>query len=297
MNLKIGCHVSIADGLLGAAREAHGYGGNTFMVYTGAPQNTVRKPVEKLKIDEGKAFMREHGMDEFVVHAPYIINLASCKDDTYGLAVRFLKEELKRTAAFGSELFVVHPGMYVGASFDYGVKRIADGLNAAADESRGIFICLEVMAGKGTEIGRSFEELRMIIDLVEDSDRIGVCFDTCHTHDAGYDIVNNFEGVMKEFDAVLGLERLKVFHLNGSLNPRGAKKDRHANIGSNGEGTRGADHIGFDALYRIVHSKYAEGRPIILETPWIEDNTRNLYREEIEMLRTTGGGRPYKEGV
>ncbi len=282
--MKIGSHVSISGGLLGAAKEAASYGANTFMVYTGAPQNTRRQPVEKLKITEGHEFMKENGILELVVHAPYIINLASPKPETYDLAVSFLAEEIKRSEAFGSKYIVLHPGAFTESSLEEGIEKIAAGLNTILTPETNIMVCLETMAGKGTEIGRSFEQLKQIIDKVELSEKIGVCFDTCHVHDSGYDIVNDLDGVMKQFDDILTLDKLKVYHINGSLNKLGAKKDRHANIGAKDDNPKGVDNIGFDAIYKLVHSDYAKERPLILETPWLDEKT-NLYKEEIAALR------------
>lgn len=283
--MLIGSHVSIAGGLLGAAEEAHSYGANTFMVYTGAPQNTVRKPLSDLKIPEGKNYMSENGISDIVVHAPYIINLASYKDETYTLAKEFLAKEIERASAFGSKYLVLHPGAYTDKTAEYGIERIADGLNHVINLGiPDIFICLETMAGKGSEIGRSFEELKNILDRVDKKEYIGVCFDTCHTNDSGYDIVNDFDGVINEFDKIIGLDSLKVFHINGSLNCRGAKKDRHANIGADENNPKGRDCIGFEAINYIVHHKKTQGRPFILETPWIS-KTENLYKQEIAMLR------------
>ncbi|MDF2593963.1 MAG: apurinic endonuclease Apn1 [Clostridia bacterium] len=282
--LKIGSHVSISGGLLSAAMEAHSYGANTFMIYTGAPQNTKRSPIEKLKIEEGHAFMETHGLTDIVVHAPYIINLASYKEDTFKLAKDFLQLELDRTTQIGSRYLVLHPGSFTDKTYEYGVKRIALALNTVLTGSTAPLVCLETMAGKGKEIGRSFKELKDIIDRVELKDKIGVCFDTCHTHDSGYDIVNHFEDVMEEFDEIIGLDKLKVFHLNGSLNKRGAQKDRHANIGANETNPKGQDFIGKEALYKIAHHPIADNKPLILETPWL-DAKRNLYKEEIAFLR------------
>jgi len=283
-NFKIGSHVSMTGGLIAAAKEAASYNADTFMIYTGAPQNTKRSPIEKLKIEEGHKFMAEHNLSDIVVHAPYIINLASYKNEIFELATSFLKTEIERTTAIGSNYIVLHPGSYTDKTAEYGIRRIADGLNTVIDNDTKPFICLETMAGKGTEVGRSFDELASIIEKVEFKEKIGVCFDTCHTHDSGYDIINNFDKVMKEFDDIIGLERLKVFHINGSLNICGAKKDRHANIGADESNPKGKDMIGFDVIYNIVHSKYAEGKILILETPWLDKNT-NLYKEEIAMLR------------
>ncbi len=282
--MKIGSHVSIKNGLLGAAKEAYSYGSNTFMIYTGAPQNTRRSPLENMKIEEGHAFMKANGLSDFVVHAPYIINLASYKPRIFDLATEFLALEIARTTAMGSNYLVLHPGAFTDKDAEYGINRIAEGLNMVLSEETKPFICLETMAGKGTEIGRTFEELAQIIEKVERKDKIGICFDTCHTHDSGYDIINDFDGVMKDFDAIIGLDRLKVFHINGSLNPRGASKDRHANIGALEDNPRGKDYIGPEALRYVVQHKAAKGTSIILETPWLDAKT-NLYIEEIAYLR------------
>ncbi len=282
--MKIGSHVSIQGGLLGAAKEAVSYGANTFMVYTGAPQNTRRSSLDKLKISEGWEYMKEHGINEIVVHAPYIINLASHKETTYELATNFLAEEIRRTEGFGSNLLVLHPGSYTEKDLEYGINRISEGLNAVLTKETKPIICLETMAGKGSEVGRTFEELKSIIDKVKYKEKIGICFDTCHVHDSGYDIINGYDNVFKQFDKILGLDLLKVFHINGSLNTVGAKKDRHANIGANSENPKGIDRIGFEAIYNIVHSSYAKDRLLILETPWLDAST-NLYKKEIEMLR------------
>ncbi|MEF9960178.1 MAG: deoxyribonuclease IV [Niameybacter sp.] len=282
--LKIGSHVSMSGGLLGAAKEAHSYGANTFMIYTGAPQNTKRSPMEKLKVKEGQAFMEAYGLSDIVIHAPYIINLASCKADTYQLAKDFLALELERTAALGSRYLVLHPGSFTTETLEYGTQRIIDGLNEVLTEETIPCVCLETMAGKGSEIGRNFQELKTIIDGVKYPDKVGVCVDTCHLHDSGYDIIENFDQVLEEFDRIIGLDKLKVFHINGSLNIRGAKKDRHANLGADESNPKGKDQIGRDALYHIVHHPLVQGRPFILETPWLDKKT-NLYKEEITFLK------------
>lgn len=284
MSLLIGSHVSISGGLIRAAKEAYSYGANTFMIYTGAPQNTKRKSINEMKIQEGQAFMREHGISSIVVHAPYIINLASCKQNIYSLAKKFLAEEIKRTEAIGSNYIVVHPGSYTEKDVDYGINKIAEALNEILSEDTKPFICLETMAGKGSEVGKNFEELQSIINKIELKHKIGICFDTCHTHDSGYDIINNFDDVLKSFDNIIGLERLKVFHLNGSLNPLGSRKDRHANIGALDDNPKGKDYIGLDALYNVVHHPICHDKPIILETPWLDKKT-NIYKKEISLLR------------
>ncbi|MBP3965775.1 deoxyribonuclease IV [Paenibacillus lignilyticus] len=281
--LKIGSHVSFSDkGLLTAANEAVSYGSSTFMIYTGAPQNTRRKPIEDLYIPDGRDAMGKAGIDEIVVHAPYIVNLGSYKDDTFELAVRFLQEEIRRTDAIGVRNIVLHPGAYTDKDAEYGIARIAEGLNEVLNGTKetNVNIALETMAGKGTEIGRSFDELAAIIDKVAANDRLTVCMDTCHMHDAGYDVVDDIDGVLTEFDRIVGLNRVAVVHVNDSKNPRGAGKDRHAPIG--------AGWIGHDAIRNIVHHEALKGRPFILETPWIgqEDKTqRPMYEAEIALLR------------
>ena len=283
--LKIGSHVSMSgkNMFLNSVREAAGYEANTFMLYTGAPQNTRRKPVEELNIDAGWEAMHQYGLEEFVVHAPYIINLANTvKPETFQLAVDFLTLEVQRTAAMKSQILILHPGAHVGAGVEAGTAQIIKGLNEVLAESDGCYIALETMAGKGSEIGRTFEELAAIYDGVCHPERLRVCFDTCHTHDAGYDIINDFDGVIEQFDRILGKDQIAVFHINDSKNPCGAHKDRHANIGQ-GE-------IGFDALHAIVHHPDFENIPKILETPYLVDpenpkKTYPPYKEEIALLR------------
>ncbi len=281
--LKIGSHVSFSDkGLLTATKEAVSYGSNTFMIYTGAPQNTRRKPIESLYIEEGRALMEQSGIDEIVVHAPYIINLGSYKESTFELAVNFLQEEIRRTAHIGVSNIVLHPGAYTDKDADYGINRIAEGLNMVLDGTKDlkVNIALETMAGKGTEIGRSFDEIAAIIDKVTHNERLTVCMDTCHMHDAGYDLVHDLDGVLEQFDKLVGLDRVAVVHVNDSKNGRGAGKDRHAPIG--------AGWIGQAALQKIVHHEKLQGRPFILETPWIGKDAkkqRPMYEAEIALLR------------
>jgi deoxyribonuclease-4 len=279
--LKIGSHVSFAEkGLLSAAQEAAEYGSSTFMIYTGAPQNTKRKPIETHFIEDGKALMAAQGIDEIVVHAPYIINLGSYKKDTYQLAIEFLQSEMERTAYIGVKNIVLHPGAFTDKDLDYGINRIAEGLNEVLNQTSGVNIALETMAGKGTEIGRSFEELAAIIDKVHANERLTVCLDTCHVHDAGYDIVDDLDGVLTHFDRVVGLQRLAVIHLNDSKNPRGASKDRHAPVG--------AGYIGARAMQAVVQHEKLRHLPMILETPWIgrdDARARPMYEMEIALLR------------
>lgn len=281
----IGSHVGMSgkDMLLGSAKEAVTYGADTFMFYTGAPQNTKRKDISELNIDPAWKYMEEHGIRQILVHAPYIINLANTvKPETYELAEEFLALEIERTAACKSSSLILHPGAHVGAGVSAGIAQIIRGLNHILTRETTVNVALETMAGKGTEIGRSFEEIARIYDGVVYNDKLRVCFDTCHTNDSGYDVKNNFDGVIDEFDRILGKDQIAVFHINDSKNPMGARKDRHANIGF---GT-----IGFDALHTIVHHPDFENVPKILETPYIpssENSKKSFppYREEIQMLR------------
>lgn len=283
--LKIGSHVGMSgrDMLLGSAKEAHSYGADTFMFYTGAPQNTKRKDISELNIEPAWEYMREHKIDDILVHAPYIINLGNTvKPETFRLAVDFLALEAERTTALKSRILILHPGAHVGAGTDAGIRQIIKGLNEVITKDMELYIALETMAGKGSEIGRSFEELARIYDGVTYPDKLRVCFDTCHTHDSGYDIIHDFDGVIGQFDRLLGKDQIAVFHINDSKNVRGARKDRHANLGF-GE-------IGFDALSYIVHHPDFTQVPKILETPYVPSPTKEKasyapYKYEIEMLR------------
>ena len=217
--MLLGSHVSMSgkEMLLGSSKEALSYGANTFMIYTGAPQNTRRKAIADLNIMNGLLHMKEHGMTNIVVHAPYIINIGNTeKPETFRLGVDFLQSEIERTAALEATQIVLHPGAHVGAGADAGIAKIIEGLNEVLSQDYPVQIALETMAGKGTECGRSFEELAKIIDGVTNNERLSVCFDTCHTHDAGYNIVEDFDGVLNEFDKIIGVERIKVLHINDS---------------------------------------------------------------------------------
>ncbi|GAA0259856.1 deoxyribonuclease IV [Faecalicatena contorta] len=281
----IGSHVGMSgkEMLLGSAREAVSYGADTFMFYTGAPQNTRRKDISELNIEPAWEYMKENGIDEIIVHAPYIINLGNAvKPETFELAVEFLDKELQRTIACRSHLLILHPGAHVGAGVETGTHQIIQGLNEVLTKDTDCCIALETMAGKGSEIGRTFEELARIYDGVKYNDKLRVCFDTCHTSDSGYDIIGQFDNVIDKFDKILGKDQIAVFHINDSKNVPGAAKDRHANIGF-GE-------IGFDALNYIVHHQDFENVPKILETPYVPSPTYEKksyapYKYEIEMLR------------
>ena len=276
----IGSHVSMSgkEMLLGSVKEALLYNANTFMFYTGAPQNTARKPVDQLRFDEAKKLMEENGIDinNVVVHAPYIINLANTiKPETFELAVNFLKQEIERCKALEMTRLVLHPGSHVKAGAQAGLDKIVAGLNEATKNCGNVKIALETMAGKGSECGRSFDEIKYIIEHVDNNECLGVCLDTCHMHDAGYDL-SKFDEILAEFDQKIGLDRLLDVHVNDSKNVCGAGKDRHENIGYG--------HIGFDILNKIVHHDKLKDVPKILETPYIDK--RAPYKDEIEMFKT-----------
>ena len=283
--MKIGSHVGMSgkEMLLGSAKEAVSYGANTFMFYTGAPQNTRRKAISELNINPAWDYMKTNGIKEIIVHAPYIINLGNAaKAETFELAVNFLKLEIERTEACRSNTLILHPGSHVGEGVDIGINQIIKGLNEVLTKDTNVNIALETMSGKGSELGRNFEELARIYDGVKYNNKLRVCFDTCHTHDSGYDIIHDFDGVIEKFDKILGKDQIALFHINDSKNVCGASKDRHANLGF-GE-------IGFDALSYIVHHPDFKDIPKILETPWISSPTKDKksyapYKYEIEMLK------------
>lgn len=282
--MLLGSHVGMSgkEQFLGSVKEALSYNANTFMVYTGAPQNSRRKPLEELRIDEAKALMKENGIEKFIVHAPYIINLANTvKEEIFELGKSQLKLELDRAYAMGSEIMVLHPGAFGEGSLEAGIKRIAEGLDEVINNTEHGYIALETMAGKGTEIGRTIDEIKAIYDAVKDNSRLRVCIDTCHLNDAGYDVVNNFNSIIDEIENKLGKGSIICAHINDSLNPMGSHKDRHANIG---KGT-----IGYDALKRIINHPSLIDIPKCLETPYIKDendpkNATAPYKDEIAML-------------
>lgn len=283
--LLLGSHVGMSgrEMFLGSVKEALSYGANTFMVYTGAPQNTRRKELSDLRIPEAKALMKESGIEQFIVHAPYIINLANTVNpSTFELAVEFLEKEILRSAGMGSRVLVLHPGSHVGEGVETGIRKITEGLNQILTADTPVYIALETMAGKGSEIGSRFEELAEIYDKTVHAEKLRVCIDTCHMHDAGYDVINDFDGILDSFDKIIGLSQIAAVHLNDSKNPRGARKDRHANLGDGS--------IGFEALSYVAHHPALENVPKILETPYIpsaEDPEKKVppYKEEIARLR------------
>ena len=274
--ILLGSHVGMSgkEMFLGSVKEAESYGANVLMVYTGAPQNTRRKEIGELRIDEGISYAEKAGIREIVIHAPYIINLGNMeKPEMFDFGVEFLAKEVKRAAAFHSKVLVLHPGSSLSAGVEASVEQIAKGLKLVldADDSE-VNIALETMAGKGSEVGRTFEELRKIYDRVERKDRLRVCFDTCHVNDAGYDL-SDLDKLLEEFDRTVGLDRLCAIHLNDSMNERGSHKDRHAKIG---EGT-----IGIDNISKIINHPKLAALPFYLETP----NDLDGYAREISLLK------------
>lgn len=277
--LIIGSHVGYKkdSGLVGSVKEALSYNANTFMFYTGAPQNTKRLPIDLEKVKEAEQLMKDNKMakENVIVHAPYIINLATDDLVKREFSCNFLKEEIKRVETLGFSYLVLHPGSHVGAGTDKGIQNIVDSLNKIIDKDTKVVILLETMAGKGTEVGKNFEELESIISRIKQKENIGVCLDTCHINDAGYDL-NYFDKVLDSFDKIIGLDKLKCIHVNDSKNMIGSHKDRHENIGYG--------HIGFDNLINIIYNKRLDNIPKILETPYI-DKTYPPYKYEIEMIR------------
>ena len=278
--IYLGSHVDLKSPnyYIETVKDALSYGANTFMFYTGAPQNSFRKPLDELKIEEGRRLLKEAGIDEskLVVHAPYIINGANkVREDIQDLAKKMIALELERTAAFGVKILVLHPGAHVGLGEEVGIDALVEVLDEVLSrDNTDVKIAIETMAGKGSEIGITFEQIRMIIDRCKYQHRLGVCLDTCHISDAGYD-VHDVDGVLNEFDHIIGLDKLLVIHLNDSKNPRGAHKDRHENVGYG--------YIGFETLYKYANHPLLMDIPKILETPWVGEN--KPYKDEIEMLR------------
>ena len=275
--LYIGSHVGFSKNnqLLGSVLEASSYGANTFMFYTGAPQNTMRNPIDDKLTNDAILKMKEVGIDfsKVVVHAPYIINL--CNEGNFDFSVSFLKGEVERVSKLGVKYMVLHPGSHVGLGIDKGIENIIAGLNLVLDSKTDVTILLETMAGKGSEVGSTMEEIKRIIDGVKDKTHIGVCLDTCHLNDAGFDI-SDFDKYLDEFDKIIGIDRIGCIHINDSKNPLASHKDRHENIGF---GT-----IGFDNLIKIIYNERLGEIPRILETPYV-DKLYAPYKYEIEMIR------------
>lgn len=284
--LIIGSHVSFGkDQLLGATKEAISYGANTFMFYTGAPTNTIRKEIDLKKTFEATKLMQENNinLENVICHAPYIVNLGNKKDDKkYEFSINFIRNELKRCDTMGITKMVLHPGNAVGITKEEGINNIANALNKILDGTTKCLILLETMAGKGTECGGTTDEIAKIIDQVENKEQIGVCLDTCHLFDSGYDI-SLFDNYLEEFQTKVGLDKIKCIHINDSKNLLGSHKDRHANFG--------IGNIGFDTLINIIYNNKLINIPKILETPYIGDTDEDKnrlyppYKFEIEMIR------------
>ena len=278
--MLIGSHVKFNSKgqLLESLNEALSYGSTTFMFYTGAPQNTIRSKISSEITEKAKEVMKENNMkiEDIIVHAPYIINLANDNDDAkYNFSINFLIQEVKRCEEIGIKYLVLHPGSHVGLGIEKGIQNIIFALNKVNESNDSVIILLETMAGKGSEVGSNLDEIKEIIDGVNDKSKIGVCLDTCHLSDSGYDITD-FDKILDELDKKIGLSYLHCVHVNDSKNVRGARKDRHENIGYG--------MLGFDNLINIIYNKRLDNIPKILETPWYED--RPLYKEEIEMIKS-----------
>ena len=278
--LILGSHVGFKKDtqVLGSLKEALSYGANTFMFYTGAPQNTARYPIQDGLTLEALALMKEHNIDysKVIVHAPYIINL--CNEEKFEFSVNFLTEEVNRCNQLGVRYLVLHPGSHVGLGIEKGIENIIKGLNMVftnVGKSNNIIILLETMAGKGSEVGSKLEEIKAIIDGVEDKEHIGVCLDTCHLSDGGYDI-ENFDEFLNNFDKLIGINKIGCVHVNDSKNEKGAHKDRHENFGFG--------NVGFDTLLNVIYNERLENVPKILETPYV-DKDYPPYKYEIEMIK------------
>ncbi len=283
--LYIGSHVSFSAPkyFVGAILESLEYGSNCFMLYTGAPQNTARKPLDKLNIEQGHLLLKENNisLDKIIVHAPYIINLCSEKKETRQLAIDFLEQEIIRCMEIGSSLLVLHPGSRLNQNLEIGLQQVIDGLNFVLNKlDTNVIICIETMAGKGSEVGRNIDEIQYILSHIDKKDNIGVCVDTCHINDAGYDI-SYFDKFLDEFDEKIGINKIKVIHLNDSKNPLGAHKDRHENIGYG--------YVGFENILNVAWNERLNGIVKILETPYYftngNKNSLPPYKHEIEMIR------------
>ena len=286
--MKIGCHVGNSGPLMleGSIKEALRYGATCFMVYLGPPQNTIRKPIESMNADKMALIAKENNicLDDVIIHAPYIVNLARKDPEKFDFAVRFIATELSGVHNIGCKYLVLHPGSAVDSERSEALNQVARGINEIiklTPNARSV-IAIETMAGKGNEVGRTFEEIKFIIDNVNDKSRVGVCLDTCHINDGGYDLVNNYEGVISEFDEIIGLEYLKVIHVNDSKNPLASHKDRHENLGFG--------NLGFETIMKIFNDSRFINIPKILETPYVAslNNKENFppYKYEINMIKS-----------
>lgn len=285
--MKIGCHVGNSGPLMleGSIKEALSYGATCFMVYLGPPQNTIRKPIESMNADKMALIAKENNisLEDVIIHAPYIVNLARKDPEKFDFAVRFIATEVSGVHNIGCKYLVLHPGSAVDSERSEALNQVAKGINEIiklTPNARTV-IAIETMAGKGNEVGRTFEEIKFIIDNVYDKSRVGVCLDTCHINDGGYDLVNNYEEVINKFDEVIGLEYLKVIHVNDSKNTLASHKDRHENIGFGS--------LGFNTIMKIFNDPRFISIPKILETPYVPslNNKENFppYKYEINMIK------------
>lgn len=285
--MKIGCHVGNSGPLMleGSIKEALSYGATCFMVYLGPPQNTIRKPIESMNADKMALIAKENNisLEDVIIHAPYIVNLARKDPEKFDFAVRFIATEVSGVHNIGCKYLVLHPGSAVDSERGEALNQVAKGINEIiklTPNARTV-IAIETMAGKGNEVGRTFEEIKFIIDNVYDKSRVGVCLDTCHINDGGYDLVNNYEEVINKFDEVIGLEYLKVIHVNDSKNTLASHKDRHENIGFGS--------LGFNTIMKIFNDPRFISIPKILETPYVPslNNKENFppYKYEINMIK------------
>ncbi len=272
--IKIGCHLSVSKGFAKMAEEALSINADTLQFFSRNPRGSKAKDIDEKDVEKFLKICKEHNFGKIIAHAPYTLNPCSKDEKVREFALETMSEDLKRLEILGGVFYNFHPGSHVGQGSDEGIRLITETINKAAKKEYSTTILLETMAGKGTEIGRNFEELKKIIDGVEEGIKIGVCMDTCHVFDGGYDIVNNLDGVLAEFDKIIGIEYLKALHLNDSMNPMGSHKDRHQKIG---EG-----YIGIKTFENIVNNKYLKNLPMCLETP----NDIDGYRNEISLLRS-----------
>ena len=280
---KIGCHLSASKGFLNMGKEIVALGGNTFQFFTRNPRGGAAKDIDEKDVEAFKKFADENGIEVILAHAPYTLNACSADESIRDFAKRTFADDLARMEYVPGNYYNFHPGSHVGQGAEKGIDLIAEALNVSLFPEQQTTVLLETMAGKGSEVGRNFQELREIIDRVELSDKLGVCLDTCHIWDGGYNIVEQLDEVLQEFDQVIGLNRLKAVHLNDSMNPLEAHKDRHEKIG---EG-----HLGIEAITRIINHPVLRDLPFILETPNDDDG----YRREIALLRKLWGETPVEQ--
>lgn len=271
---KIGCHLSASKGYANMAKEILSIGGNTFQYFTRNPRGGNAKELDLDDVEEYKKIASDNRIEVILAHAPYTINVCSADEKIRRFGIDTMKDDIRRLEVIGNSMYNFHPGSHVGQGVDVGINFIVEALNEILTEEQNTTVLLETMAGKGSEVGRKFEELKVIIDNVKSSNKLGVCLDTCHVYDAGYDIVNDLDGVLDEFDRVMGIERLKAIHINDSKNPFESHKDRHEKIG---EG-----FIGVDTFEKLINNPRLAELPFYLETP----NELDGYEKEIALLKS-----------